>query len=150
MRQLARVPSSTPVEKRYRVNELTGCWIFLGSIDVEGYGRVGSIMAHRYVYQELVGPVPRDMELDHLCVRPQCVNPAHMEIVTPEVNRERARLYRVPAEWSRETCGKGHKYTPENTRYGVRQSPGKEPFEVRVCLSCERIRKGRPLPTPTP
>jgi len=143
MKQLARVPSDTPIEERYRINELTGCWIFLGSIDEEGYGRVGSIMAHRYVYIALVGPIPDGLELDHLCVRPQCVNPSHMEPVSPEVNRERARAYRVPAAWSRETCAKGHAYTPENTSSRIRHVPGRGPVEVRDCRTCARARRGR-------
>jgi hypothetical protein len=39
-------------------------------------------MAHRFAYELLVGPIPEDLELDHLCRVRHCVNPAHLEPVT--------------------------------------------------------------------
>lgn len=41
--------------------------------------------AHRAVYLTLVGSLPADLVIDHLCRNTRCVNPAHMEPVT---NRE--------------------------------------------------------------
>lgn len=47
------------------------------------------LLAHRAVYDEIVGPIPYGLTLDHLCANPPCVNPAHMEPVTPGENRKR-------------------------------------------------------------
>jgi hypothetical protein len=54
------------------------------------------VYAHRWIYEQLVGPIPEDMELDHRrdlgCRGPGCVKPAHLEPVTPDENSRRARL----------------------------------------------------------
>ena len=42
--------------------------------------------AHRWIYEQLVGPVPDGFELDHLCRNRNCVNPDHLEVVTRRVN----------------------------------------------------------------
>ncbi|WP_369010576.1 HNH endonuclease signature motif containing protein, partial [Bacillus cereus] len=49
--------------------------------------------AHRYVYENLSGPIPEGMELDHLCRNPPCVNPDHLDPVTHEENMRRAAEY---------------------------------------------------------
>lgn len=139
----ARVPGSVALTERYRVNQTTGCWVFLGSIDDEGYGRIGSRMAHRVMYEALVGAVENGLQLDHLCVRRNCVNPAHLEPVTPEENQRRANEYRAPAAWTGDACRRGHTYTPENTRERLRSRPNGTTYRLRECITCERIRKGR-------
>jgi len=72
---------------------LSGCWVWLGA-SANGYGCVtrGGRMrkAHRHVYELLVGQIPDGLFLDHLCRRPSCVNPEHLEPVTPQVNTARA------------------------------------------------------------
>lgn len=76
------------------VNEDTGCWIWQGAVAPNGYGRCGvpgekphrTTAAHRYYYERIHGPVPRSLDLDHLCRNRRCVNPAHMEPVTRAVN----------------------------------------------------------------
>lgn len=72
-----------------------GCWIWAGEWDAKGYGvyRHGSIKkpAHRLVYKSIRGEVPRYMHLDHLCLVKPCVNPDHLEIVTPKENFRRRR-----------------------------------------------------------
>jgi len=76
----------------------TGCWVWLGPFDEHGYGvgtrRLGrnnwrNVAAHRAVYEELVGPIPDGLVLDHLCRNPPCVNPEHLEPVTQKVNVQR-------------------------------------------------------------
>ena len=48
-----------------------GCWLWSGPVDHRGYGRHGAPLAHRILYERLVGPIPAARELDHLCrVRP--------------------------------------------------------------------------------
>lgn len=76
-----------------------GCWLWTGAHATEGYGyfRVGShrdgsrrnLRAHRVTYELLHSEIPEGLEPDHLCRRPACVNPAHIEIVTTRENQLR-------------------------------------------------------------
>lgn len=53
-----------------------------------------AMVAHKFAYQTLVGEVPRGLELDHLCENKLCVNPAHLEAVTHQVNVVRGFMRR--------------------------------------------------------
>lgn len=125
---------ATPIEVRlWRFVDASGdCWLWTGSRTGGGYGRVAisrrtSRPAHRMVWQMLVGPIPEGYQLDHLCRNPSCVNPDHLEPVTPAENQRRSPLVR-----SRRThCPQGHEYTPENTVLSKRNQ--------RSCRECVRI-----------
>lgn len=72
-----------------------GCWEWTGQ-RAERYGRfyagdTRERWAHRISYKLHVGPIPDHLEIDHLCRFTFCVNPEHMELVTPEENKRRAR-----------------------------------------------------------
>lgn len=95
------------------------CWPWLASGNGKGYGQFylhgKSVLAHRFAYELVVGPIPVGLHLDHLCRMRRCVNPAHLEPVT---NRENI-LRGVGATARNATkmhCPQGHEYTPENTR----------------------------------
>lgn len=70
-----------------------GCWLWTGSQDGKGYGKTGRGRIHRIVYEELVGPIPDGLQLDHLCRVRNCVNPAHLEPVTGRENVRRGRRW---------------------------------------------------------
>jgi hypothetical protein len=78
-------------------DEATGCWLWTRSLTrIGGYGRFGRgtrdegwTTAHRYAWEQIVGPIPRGMELDHLCRRGACCNPAHIQAVTHAENLSR-------------------------------------------------------------
>lgn len=80
---------------RHRVDEKTGCWLWEGATNPDGYGMVWSserskaIGAHRAYYMRYIGPIPNDYQLDHLCRTPLCVNPDHLEPVTQAENVRR-------------------------------------------------------------
>lgn len=70
--------------------ELGECWVWCARLNRNGYGRLSvggrELMAHRLSYEAHVGPIPDGLLLDHLCRVRQCVNPAHLEPVTHQVN----------------------------------------------------------------
>jgi hypothetical protein len=109
----------------------SGCWIWQGPTDVKGYPKFGSQHAYRALYLEMVGPVPEGLELDHLCRKPLCCNPDHLEPVTHEENQRRRRTT---------VCRRGHPRNQENTR--IQKKPGLvDGFQV--CIPCQRIGQQR-------
>lgn len=51
--------------------------------------KVYSVRAHKWLYEQLIGPVPQGMELDHKCRNKLCCNPDHLEPVTHRENSSR-------------------------------------------------------------
>lgn len=80
-----------PVE--YIVDQDTGCWEWQRALSGHGYGNVSvngkNLPAHRFVFERHRGPIPAGMELDHLCRNTRCVNPDHLDVVTPKENKRR-------------------------------------------------------------
>ena len=87
----------------YVVNE-HGCWIWQLARNSRGYGvrwdpkERRLKLAHRWYYERQHGAVPEGRQLDHLCTVRACVNPAHLEAVSPRQNVQRsvARRPRKP------------------------------------------------------
>lgn len=109
-----------------------GCWVWARTLNNKGYGVFGAngstTYAHRWAYEQFVGPIPDGLELDHLCRNRACANPAHLEAVTHQVNQSRGY-------WGRKThCPQGHPYDEANTAYY-----GKG----RTCMECNRQRVRR-------
>lgn len=120
--------------------DVESCWIWGGYVDPQtGYGRytvnaaiTGAVeqtqvfYAHRYAWEFMHGPVPKGLDLDHLCRNRACCNPWHLEPVTPLVNTSRGIGH------GKETrCPQGHPYDEANTyRRGGR----------RYCRACNRAR----------
>lgn len=79
---------------------VTGCWIWIETPD-DGYGKFhagGPWLAHRFAYVWFMGGHARGKTLDHLCNRPLCVRPDHMEPVSGTINSSRrdARAFASP------------------------------------------------------
>jgi HNH endonuclease len=73
-------------ENQYEVDGATGCWVWSGYRDDNGYARTydggKTDWAHRVYYRRYRGPIPDGLEIDHTCTNPPCVNPDHLEPVT--------------------------------------------------------------------
>lgn len=104
-----------------------GCWTWAGSLNRAGYGQFTlrgprNVMAHRYAYEALIGPIPDGLTIDHLCRNKACLNPWHLEPVPNGVNIRRG------GNAVKTHCPRGHEYRAENT-YLYRGS--------RYCRTCQ-------------
>lgn len=101
--------------------------VWTGAQNGRGYGqrRVKGrvVYVHRHAWEEVHGPIPAGMTIDHLCGVKLCTNVGHMEVVTRSENSRRA----APR---RQECRNGHTY--EVTGY-YRSKSG-----ARVCKPCLR------------
>lgn len=120
-----------------KVDKTEGCWLWTANIDPGGYGTFQARnhqrwYAHRWSYTYHVGPIPGGLQLDHLCRVRHCVNPAHLEPVTPRENTRRG--VSAPAvNAAREACIHGHEFTPDNTIVRITKSGRQE----RCCKTCQ-------------
>lgn len=94
---------------RYEIRDCgyeTPCWIWLLKKHHTGYGWVGvkgkQWLAHRWYYEQAHGPIPDGLQLDHLCRQRLCVNPDHLEPVTPLENTRRSRSSKLSTDQARE------------------------------------------------
>lgn len=68
----------------------SGCWHWVGSITKVGYGKKRwygkDISAHRWMYEQRVGPIPKGKIIGHTCNIRHCVNPDHLKLMTQSEN----------------------------------------------------------------
>jgi hypothetical protein len=115
--------------------EKTGtCWIWIGLKTPRGYGYIGTrdhkhILVHRFSYELHTGPIPEDLQIDHLCRNTLCVNPDHLEAVTATENILRSDSISTRNRL-RTHCKNGHPFDEANTRW----TPNRR---ERVCRTCQ-------------
>lgn len=115
----------------------SGCWEWTGYRSDCHYGiytggqKTGwPVNAHRLMYMVKVGPIPDGFHIDHLCRNRGCINPQHLQAVTPRVNTLRGM---GPSGMNaRKThCPAGHSYA----NAARVDSNGR-----RVCRVCQNAR----------
>lgn len=121
---------ATPALTRFfrHVREEDGCWVWTGAL-TNGYGRFQAtpercVVAHRWIYEQLVAEIPEGLTLDHLCNRPSCVNALeHLDPVPTKINTNRGPRHNT----NKTHCPSGHAYDDLNTR----SHQGR-----RYCIAC--------------
>lgn len=118
----------------------SGCWLWLGSVNKQGYGNFWHAgkcwKAHRFSFTAYVGPIPDGMDLLHRCDVPSCVNPAHLTPGTaldnvrdmwakrrghPSLGQSngRAKLTGDGAQRIRDMAGVGYEYSEIARRFRI-------------------------------
>lgn len=119
---------------------LTGCWQWTGAVQSKGYGSIGqggrTFLTHRVAYELLVGEIPTDRQIDHLCRNKRCCNPAHLDVVTAAVNCSRT------PQATKKHCIRGHALTGKNLIIKVQPS-GRTIRNCRTCANALRRKSSR-------
>lgn len=121
--------------EKYRVEDCgyeTPCWVWQRNRDWAGYGRLTvkrkGQKAANWMWEQANGRrVPKGLHLDHLCRNPPCVNPDHLEPVTPLENALRGETNAAKTQ-----CKHGHPFDEANTYY--------EKSGRRKCRACDARR----------
>lgn len=118
----------------YVVDKATGCHIWQGN-KANGYGqfkvsRYVTRVAHRWLWQEVNGPLDPAIHLDHFhCDNRACVNLDHVRPTSPRENALRADSP-TSANAAKVKCLRGHPFDEENTYV--------TPDGKRQCRTCKR------------
>lgn len=116
------------------------CWVWIGK-SLTRFGHAGWTvegerwLVHRWTYVHFIGPIDDGLVLDHLCRRPSCVNPWHLEPVTQRENVARAMTAITTINSNKTHCKYGHLLAGANL---LRTRNGSRP--ARQCRICRNRR----------
>ena len=96
-----------------------GCWLWRGNVE-KGYGAI-QISDHRYAvhrvaYELWAEPIPKGLQVQHLCDNRRCCNPAHLVAGTTQENAAIRAQYKS----AKGRAGNDH---PTRTLLGACQTP---------------------------
>lgn len=124
-----------------RVATTSGCWLWTGSLTSDGYGQFRwgnkNNTAHRFSFVLHGGELVDGMHLDHLCRVRECVNPAHLEQVTPRENTMRG-IGPGAVNAFKDACLAGHPFDEKNTYVNSRGHR-----RCRACASRRELERRR-------
>ena len=93
------------------------CIFWSGPKDRAGYGRISigkkrRMQAHRWAYEQIVGPLASDLHLHHLCGNKLCINSTHLKPLSNSEHRNYhpKRLGIAIVHAAKTTCPRGHEY----------------------------------------
>jgi hypothetical protein len=120
-------PRKIPLEERFAKwtkRTETGCWIWTGKVDPQGYGQMKYEGRWRksatVAYEWKKGLVPKGLEVSHLCLTALCVNPDHLIAETHSENLKRRRPF---SRFKGNVCKKGHALPPLEERNKNKSCP---------------------------
>jgi hypothetical protein len=119
-----RTPTEADIRRFWskvdKTSSRSGCWLWTAGCFDNGYAAfsVGQNRpGHVIAYELTIGPVPDGLQLDHTCHDPtrcappcphrRCVNPAHLEPVTPRENTLRSGALSA-LNAAKTQCPEGH------------------------------------------
>lgn len=117
------------------VNKTSGCWLWTASTSC-GYGQMGigkrMYRVHRLTYALAFGPIPNGFHVHHKCEVRRCVNPDHLELISPKEHAFLGENHCARA--ARKThCPAGHPYSGGNLYLYARTGH-------RQCMACRTAR----------
>lgn len=124
----------TPSERFWAKVDTSGdCWEWQAFIQPNGYGKfavgVGDYRyAHRFAYEDRIGPIPEGLVIHHRCHNRRCVNPAHLEATTVQHNQVLGPGGFAAANARKTHCPHGHPLD------------GRRKTGQRYCKECARQR----------
>jgi hypothetical protein len=119
---MGRVRQSAEFETRYIPDPVSGCWIWQGCVNTNGYGYLThcykNYQAHRFSWIIHNGEIPPGMWVLHKCDTPLCVRPDHLFLGTAaDNNADAMRKGRAKYE---HLNGKGRKLLPGMQNRGAK------------------------------
>lgn len=144
---MPRIYTSTAPEERFwrHVNkdgpipplhpELGNCWLWVGSLDPQGYGHFWDGARLTYAHRFAFGEIPSGMEINHLCEVENCCRKSHLSLATRMENARYGNSM-IALKAAQTHCIRGHLYDAANTRI--------RPNGTRMCKACERVRRLSP------
>lgn len=102
-----------------KVEKTERCWLWKAARSKEyGHFKFGDKItnAHRVAYELEIGPIPPGHHIHHKCENPLCVNPDHLQPVTPGEHVRDLTPTSVSYRCARvQQCPQGHPYNDNNT-----------------------------------
>lgn len=122
-----------------KVDKATECWEWRAGTNHHGYGWFkgpdGAVLAHRFAWELINGPIRDGFWVLHHCDNRLCVNPEHLYLGDNQQNvDDKMRRGRHPNSLQTE-CKHGHPFDEANTYVTKRGA--------RMCRACNRIAQQR-------
>ena len=85
-----------PVNNPFRI--YGHCLVWKYTLNKDGYGVLTVAgkqeLAHRTAFIQAFGDIPEESQINHLCDRPYCIQPAHLYPGTPQDNKDDQAIFR--------------------------------------------------------